>query len=258
MSSPLRKELNKRYNLLLKAQKTPRGSLEWFAYKKQRNYCTKLLRSAEISYWNNKLSNAKSSGEFWSLVRSFQGVNKCSTIGPVKSQSGLLLTDNFSKANEFNSYFTNICSTLPNTNSLSPRDISTQPANRICRITPTLQSFTANRELLSYCFKHHIKVGKACGPDKISGKEVQMLGDAFIDNFLNIAKKSFDDCNFPSQWKTAQVHCIHKKGNTQDCGNYRPISLLNIPSKLLESIACFQLDSFLNQGGSNQLPFPDF
>ena len=44
---------------------------------------------------------------------------------------------------------------------------------------------------------------------------------------------------FPSQWKTAQVDYIHKKGSTQDCGNYRPISLLNIPSKLLESIACF-------------------
>ena len=107
MTSSLRKELNKRYNLLLKAQKTPRGSTEWLAYKKQRNHCTKLLRSAEISYWNSKLTNAKSSEEFWSLVESFQGNNKCSTIGPVKSPSGSLLTDNFSKANEFNSYFTN-------------------------------------------------------------------------------------------------------------------------------------------------------
>ena len=64
MTSSLRKELNKRYNLLLNAQKTPRGSPEWLAYKKQRNYCTKLLRSAEISYWNSKLTNAKSSNNF--------------------------------------------------------------------------------------------------------------------------------------------------------------------------------------------------
>lgn len=74
-----------------------------------------------------------------------------------------------------------------------------------------------------------------------------MLGDLYIDNFLNIAKKSFDDCMFPSQWKTAEVHCIHNKGSIQDCRNYRTISLLNIASKLLESIACFQLDYFLNQ-----------
>ena len=51
-------------------------------------------------------------------------------------------------------------------------------------------------------------MGKACGPNKITGKELQMLVDVFIDNFLNIAKKSFDDCMFSSQWKTAQVLCI--------------------------------------------------
>ena len=139
MCSSLRKELNKRYNLLLKAQKTPRGSPEWLAYKKQRNYCTKSLRSAETSYWNSKLTNAKSSREFWSLVRSLQGKRKCSTIGPVKSQSqsGSLITDNLSKANEFNSYFTNICSTLANTNSLSALDLSSQPVSHIYRISPT-------------------------------------------------------------------------------------------------------------------------
>ena len=90
-------------------------------------------------------------------------------------------------------------------------------------------------------------MGKACGPDKITGNELQMLSDVFIDNFLNIAKKSFDDCTFPSQWKTVEVQCSYKKGSTLDCGNYHPISPLNIPSKLLESIACFQLYSFLNQ-----------
>ena len=124
------------------------------------------------------------------------------------------------------------------------------PLNQLTTFTesPLLYShlLSIKKELLSNCFKHYIKVGKACGLDKITGKKLQMLSDVFIDNFLNVAKKSFDDCMFPAQWKTAQVHCIHKKGSTQDCGNYRPISLLSIPSKLLESIACFQLDSFLN------------
>ena len=138
-------------------------------------------------------------------------------------------------------------STMVNTHSSSALDLSTQPVNHIYKINPTLQSFTVNRELLSYCFKQYIKVGKAGGPDKTTGKELQMLSDVFVDNFLNIAKKSFDDCMFPSQWKTAQVLCIHTKGSTQDSGNYRPISLLNIPIKLLESIACSEPDSFLNQ-----------
>ena len=100
MTSSLRKELNKRYNLLLKAQKSPKGSHQWAAYKKQRNYCTKLLRSAELQYWNNKFTSFNSSKEFWKLINSFQGNFKSNTIGPLKDSSGSLLTNNFSKANE--------------------------------------------------------------------------------------------------------------------------------------------------------------
>lgn len=167
-----------------------------------------MLRSAEISYRSNKPANAKSSKEFWWLVKSFQGNNKCSTIGPVKSPSNSLLTNNLSKANEFNSYFVNICSTLVNTDNSSALDLSTQPVNHIHRITSTLQSFPVNKELLSYCFKNYIKVGKACGKRLAKNCKRWVV---FIHNFLNFAKKNFDDCMFPSQWKTAQVHYIHKR-----------------------------------------------
>ena len=47
MNSSIRKGLNKRYKLLLKAQQTQKGLQAWIDYKKARNYCTKLLRSAE-------------------------------------------------------------------------------------------------------------------------------------------------------------------------------------------------------------------
>ena len=40
-----------------------------------------------------------------------------------------------------------------------------------------------------------------------------------------------------------------KKGNKLDRGNYHPISLLNIPSKVFESIICDQLDSHITKNG---------
>ena len=40
-----------------------------------------------------------------------------------------------------------------------------------------------------------------------------------------------------SDWKTARLTPVHKKDDESDPANYRPISLLNIPSKILESEA---------------------
>ena len=208
MTSSLRKELNKRYNLLLKVQKSPKGSHQWAAYKKQRNYCTKLLRSAELQYWNNKFTSANSSKEFWKQINSFQGNFKSNTIGPLKDSSGSLLTNNFSKANELNSYFTNVCSTLANTRDIHMQDHSIKSGSHIYRVIP-----------------HFLR----------------------LHCVYQIANRSINDCKFPNQWKIARVNCIHKKGNTLECGNYRPISLLSIPSKLLESVENgSQLDFFLH------------
>ena len=206
MTSSLRKEINRRFHLLTIAQKTPKGSLEWSAYKNQRNFCTKLLRSAELNYWNSKFTNSKSSKEFWKLVKSFQGNFKSAVIGPVKDSSGSLLTDNLSKANELNSYFTNVRSTLANTYGTQVRGLSsTISASCIYRISPSLASFVVNRDILSHCFKRHIQVGKASSPDNISAKELQLLDDVFLNSFLKITTKSFAECKFPNQWKTAQV-----------------------------------------------------
>ena len=68
---------------------------------------------------------------------------------------------------------------------------------------------------------------------------------------MPLAQRSIFECKFPSQWKQAQVKCLHKKGSTLDCGNYRPISLLSIPGKLLENVVSQQLDNFLY--GNNQI-----
>lgn len=62
---------NKRYNLLLRAQKSPKGSPEWSAKKKKRIYCTKSLRYAELFHWKGKSSNAKSITKSFGMLSNY-------------------------------------------------------------------------------------------------------------------------------------------------------------------------------------------
>ena len=65
----------------MKAKKTPKGSVEWSNYRKARNRCTNLLRIAESSYWQSRFNEAKSSKEFWQVVKLIQGKCEAAKIG---------------------------------------------------------------------------------------------------------------------------------------------------------------------------------
>jgi hypothetical protein len=54
--------------------------------------------------------------------------------------------------------------------------------------------------------------------------------------FNELLKIIWTKCTIPTEWKTAIVVPIHKKGDTTKCSNYRGISLLNIGFKILEVI----------------------
>lgn len=111
--------------------------------------------------------------------------------------------------------------------------------------TASLSNINLNKNLLKLSFER-LKSGKANGPDDISCKELRLIGeDLFLDCFMPLAQRSISECKFPSQWKQAKVKCLHKKGSTFDYSNYRPISLLSVPGKLLENVISQQLHNFL-------------
>ena len=51
--------------------------------------------------------------------------------------------------------------------------------------------------------------------------------------------------NFPDEWKKALVVPIPKKGNLTKVQNYRPISLLPLPGKILEKLMHYHLSAYL-------------
>jgi hypothetical protein len=58
-----------------------------------------------------------------------------------------------------------------------------------------------------------------------------------------------ESCIFPDCLKIALIIPVFKKGNTTDLGNYRPISLLPIISKIWEKIMAEQICEFLEENG---------
>ena len=70
--------------------------------------------------------------------------------------------------------------------------------------------------------------------DKISLQLLKMSLSAIASPIAQLFNMSIISATFPSSWKIGQVVPVHKKSNRSDYNNYRPITLLQLLSKVLE------------------------
>ena len=54
---------------------------------------TKPCRVTESNCWKTKLENAKTTKEFWTVVKTMQGKKKSTNIGPIKDENGIITDD---------------------------------------------------------------------------------------------------------------------------------------------------------------------
>ncbi|XP_011666431.1 uncharacterized protein LOC105439301 [Strongylocentrotus purpuratus] len=78
-----------------------------------------------------------------------------------------------------------------------------------------------------------LKKGKSAGVDNISSQLVQAGGEAMIDMLLIICNKIWQTREWPSPWTQSLIITLPKRGNLQLCQNYRTISLISHPSKVM-------------------------
>ena len=123
-------------------------------------------------------------------------------------------------------------------------------------IPNSLEDITTNQaEVMGLC--KEIEAMKSSGMDLLSAR---ICKDAFMalgHQLTHLFNCSLHTTIFPDKWKVAKVVPLFKGGSREEVGNYRPVSLLPIPGKLLEKIVhkrvsdFWEMNDFLssNQGG---------
>ena len=74
---------------------------------------------------------------------------------------------------------------------------------------------------------------------------MRLRGSGISSSLAAVFNVSFDTGIFPADWKKAVFIPVHKKGGRDMPGNYRPIALLPIVSKVMERLVHNKLSRFL-------------
>ena len=81
-----------------------------------------------------------------------------------------------------------------------------------------------------------LKKEKSVGVDNVPAKLVQESGEGVITTFTTICNKIWQTGLRPTPWTQSLVITHPEKGNLQQCQNYRTISLISHPSKVMPKI----------------------
>jgi len=146
------------------------------------------------------------------------------------------------KAEAFGDYFSKKCSL--GDDDLRPEDLDIPES-----IAPPLTRIHFRpaevKRLLS-----GLDVSKATGPDRVPARVLRECASELSEPLCTLFSLCFRQGIQPTPWKAANVVPIHKRSSRSKLTNYRPVSLLCIVSKVMETIINRQL---MNHLENNQL-----
>ena len=120
---------------------------------------------------------------------------------------------------------------------------SRHPLSQNSIYNPRMQIFSLKAPSAStVCrFLNQLDAKKATGLDRIPCKILKLSSSIVGPSLAYILKSCIDAEIFPNEWKIAKVTPLFKKGSKRELGNYQPISVLPLVSKVFEKIIYHQL-----------------
>ena len=215
-------------------------------YKLLRNSITKMKRQSKIDYYKKYFEvNKSKSKSIWKGIRSIVNINSNSRRDiKLINEDGKFITDSKKIANTFNKYFVSIGPEIDKGIPKSEHNYRDYLSSIKVNIT-FFMSPTKPEEVFDIITS--LDINKSTGPNSIPVYVLKVFNNFFSDKLSKIINISFLTGVFPDLCKIAKVIPIFKKDNQLLCGNYRPISLLPVFSKIFEKIIFTRMCSFLEK-----------
>ena len=157
--------------------------------------------------------------QLYEITRKLAGKYKC-TDRPIKDKNGNVLTSDEDQLKRWREHFEEL---------QNPPDIT--PAEEVLQINCERPSKAEIEKAI-----HHMKRGKASGPDNIPAKATKADIETSTEILHDLLGKIWEQEEIPTEWKEGYLVKLPKKGDMQDCNNYRGIMLLSVPGKVLNRV----------------------
>ena len=242
-----------RDSLLSRYRKDSSNRLLYSEFCKVRNRVQRDIKQAKRSFFVQSIERDKGdSKKLWGHLKSLGYKVAQASCRIVLELNGKQIFDSFEVATVFNRFYSSVAADLVSKLPRAPGIFHTASYNFrrfYRRFTGLSHSFT-----LSPVSRHFIRKqlrslnpNKAVGLDGVSSKFLRDAGDVIVEPVSHLINLSIITNTVPHGFKQAKVVPLFKKGSRLDPGNYRPVSVLSVLSKVLERAVHTQLCEYLEK-----------
>ena len=230
-TSSIKRLIRKKQRLYNKAKKT-KSPIDQQIFRDFRRELDKTINDNYRRY----ISNMVDSDSNKLLYKHVKNLRKDQTSIPTLRHDASVATSDAEKANLLNEYFSSL---------FNSSDAISFPAPNISNIPPMPEITLGLNGIIKLC--DNLKAHSAAGPDCIPSKFLKFNSVLVSPILLDIFSTSLRTSIIPSDWLSAHVVPIFKKGSRSSPNNYRPISLTSIVSKIFEHILYSQIATHLDK-----------
>ena len=161
----------------------------------------------------------------YQITKALSGKHSKPSI-PVKDQQGNTILDKEGQMERWQQHFNQL---------LNRPTPETAPDILPARTDLPLNTDTPSKKEIEESVKQ-LRIAKAAGPDHIPPEALKADIPTTVDILHPLFEKIWIEEEFPLDWKQGDLIKLPKKGDLSNCANYRGITLLSIPGKVLNRI----------------------